>query len=388
MNLKARLHALRSAVRKHINFHKVRGSLGPRIERDALYGATDVARCFAPRPSATPDGVSLDRIIAAYNAARAVQRTLPAAWQVGNEWLPIYRTHMGPVMKALEERDGAALQRIYENFMRHSCSMGLHGLPVDMERAYFGGRISAIDAAVYRHDAVYRQAHWRALTGGRFSSADLQMPDFGNPYGLFVDGRFIRTGAEYFHHYAHEIARLAADAPGGRPRVVELGGGYGGLGYFLARDVPGLTYVDFDLPENMALTAYFLLSAFPRKKVLLYGEAPLDAAALDGCDIAVLPNFEMRALPDRSVDVVFNSYSLAEMSVETIQAYVPELARACRGHIFHVNHTRHSTSLAGDDFGVPAARFELLAKKPALWNLGRNVDMDEYEFLYRRRPEA
>jgi putative sugar O-methyltransferase len=384
MGIKARLHAVRTTLRKHNNFRKVRRDLGAVISSDPLFAGLDVGRCFAPRPCPTPSHVDFQRIVASYNAAKRTQRTLSSAWQVGNEWLPIYRTHLGAVMSALERGDAAAVRQIYEQFMRHSCSMGLHGLPLDMEKAYFKGRITPIDEAVYRHDAVYRHAHWRKLTQGRFPSADLQMPEFGDPYGIIVDGRFVRTGAEYFHYYATQIATLAANTPG-RKHIAELGGGYGGLGYFLCRDLPGMTYLDFDLPENMALTAYFLLAAFPEKKVLLYGEAPLDAASLDAFDIAVLPNFEMRSLPTRTIDVVFNSYSLAEMSVETIRAYVPELARACRGHILHVNHTRHSTSLAGDDFGVPAAEFELVSKQPALWNLGRNVDMDEYEFLYRRR---
>jgi len=93
------------------------------------------------------------------------------------------------------------------------------------------------------------------------ASADpksLDSPPIGNPYGYYVNGAFVRTGSDYLHYYATVIGRLVRGDT--RAVVLELGGGYGGLAYYLVRDHE-LTWVDVDLPENMALAAFYLLSA-------------------------------------------------------------------------------------------------------------------------------
>jgi hypothetical protein len=48
-----------------------------------------------------------------------------------------------------------------------------------------------------------------------------------------------------------------------------------------------------------------------------------------------------------------------------------------------VNHNKKSEVVA-DDFGIDPVRFDLLYKIPALWNAGRDMLMDEYEYLYRK----
>jgi hypothetical protein len=52
----------------------------------------------------------------------------------------------------------------------------------------------------------------------------------------------------------------------------------------------------------------------------------------------------------------------------------------------HVNHTTNSLVKA-DDFGIERYGFELLYRKPALWNRGRKLVVDEYEFLYSKLTE-
>jgi putative sugar O-methyltransferase len=182
-------------------------------------------------------------------------------------------------------------------------------------------------------------------------------------YGVLVNCGF------YQHYYAKVLSRLLR---GTRKRVLELGGGHGGMAYFLIRDNPDVTYIDFDLPENAALTAYYLLRAFPNKRVLPFGEEE-DLSA----SIIIMPSFAITELADKSVDVAFNSYSLAEMSRETIDTFVSELMRLASEYILHVNHNRVSKVVA-DDFGIEG-KFDLLYKIPALWNRG----MDEYEYLYK-----
>ena len=158
------------------------------------------------------------------------------------------------------------------------------------------------------------------------------------------------------------------------------------MAYYLIRDASNTAYIDFDLPENLALTSYYLLKAFPEKKVLLYGEAEFESVTLTDYDIVLMPNFQLNKLPDATCDLIFNSYSLAEMSLQTINYYVLQSAKLINegGWFFHVNHTKHSL-VSARDFPI-TDDFMLVSEEFAAWNLGRNSNMDEYEFIYKKKP--
>jgi putative sugar O-methyltransferase len=167
--------------------------------------------------------------------------------------------------------------------------------------------------------------------------------------------------------------------------LVELGAGIGQMAYFLLRYNEDLTYVDLDLPENAALTAYYLLKAFPSRNIRLFGEIDLENESIKAGSVLIMPSFEINHLATDSAGVVFNSYSLAEMSQDTIMTYITEFNRiTCdRGYFMHINHNKNSLVVA-DNFGIDHTKFDLLYKIPALWNMGRNSKMDEYEYLYKK----
>lgn len=340
-----------------------------------------IENAFIDRPGEVDPHV-IARVIAAYNKSKAVQKDAPEVYQVSHMWLAIYQRYMGEVMDVMARGDAAALTRIYGNFFRDRCTIGIHGMPVDMETTYFSGNVSDEAAGKYVADIMHRMQIWLNTIGKTHGLEALHTPLVGNPYGYYVDGVFYRAGVDYQHYYATIIGRLVRSP---EPQVVlELGGGFGGLGHFLVRDNPDLTYVDVDLPENMALTAFYLLSAFPDKKIALYGELDLTTADLRDYDAVVLPNFAIEQLKDNAIDLCFNSYSLAEMSLDTVANYVGQFNRIASKFIYHINHTRIQPVLA-DNFPIDYDKFELISRAPASWNLANNKDMDEYEFLYKSK---
>jgi hypothetical protein len=125
------------------------------------------------------------------------------------------------------------------------------------------------------------------------------------------------------------------------------------------------------------------LSAFPQKRIGLYGEVDIKSVNLQTYDAIIMPSFIIKTLPPSSIDLMFNSYSLAEMSKETIELFVNEFRRIVRSYVLHVNHNRNSLVRA-DNFGIDSTDFSLIYKFRALWNYGRSRDCDEYEYLYRR----
>jgi len=377
-----RLDRKRAKLAKKMRSFLVRRCMEEEFVKDPNYCLERVSDGFLDRIQNEDDEPILRRILNSYRQAKNDQLLAPAWCQVSNEWLPIYTQQLGDVMSALMNEDISALQVIYGNFWRNPCSAGLVGLALDMRSRFFGSMITLKDRKLFLMDTLYRFKLWKTMLGQTHSVQDLTSPLVGNPYGYILDGTFVKSGSDYLHYYAVAISRLVRGTVG-KKVVMELGGGYGGMAYYLARDNTDCTYVDFDLPENMALTAYYLLKALPDKKVLLYGEGELDKTALDQYDIVIMPNYEIMKMPTGSVDLAFNSYSLAEMSPEAISQYISEFTRTTKQYLFHINHTRHS-KVGADEFGIDPRKFDLLYRVPALWNSGRNPDMDEFEFLYRK----
>ena len=353
---------------------------GSGLKNDSNYRLDIVDSCFDNRVNIINNREMFARIVDSYNKAKEVQIKSPRYYQVSNEWLPVYEKYMGSIMSAMKAKDVDKVMGIYNNFMRDNCSVGLHGLPVDMFKHYFSGNITKKYKKLFVEDSLYRFNLWRKSIGKALGVGALDAPLIGNPYGFYIDGKFIRAGADYHHYYATIISRLIRG--GGRKSVMELGGGYGGMAYYLMRDNSDITFIDFDLPENLALASFYLMSAFPDKKIALFGEVDLLAEDLKQFDAVMMPNFEIDRISDGSVDLVFNSYSLAEMDSETIANYINNFNRTASKCIFHGNHTRNCL-VSADVFGIDTGKFDLLYRAPALWNMARNIDMDEYDYLYK-----
>ena len=370
-----------SRIEREINLYKLIREREEEFKSDSNFRLDLVAQGCLDRPQQSVDDLAiLKRIVISYNKAKIAQQNAPVAYHVGNEWLPIYNHKLRGVMAALAKGNIDELAAMYRSFFRDPCSTGLVGLADNMKMRYFSGNISKRDKLLYLYDVLCRYKLWRILTEDKYSVQCLASTSIGNPFGFELDGVFVSNGSDYLHYYATEVNRLAECD---QPVVVELGGGYGGMAYFLLRDSAKITYVDFDLPENLALTSYYLLRAFPTLKVALYGEEELNGDTLRGFRVVLMPNFEIENLPNDSADVVFNSYSLAEMSAEAINKYIKHMTRISKRYFLHVNHTSNSLVKA-DDFGIEQNGYELLSRKQALWNRGRRLVVDEYEFLYSR----
>jgi putative sugar O-methyltransferase len=352
-----------------------------RFANDPNFRPDLVPGYFVPRLVDGQDDLDiLKRIIAAYKKAKAEQKGAGEAFNVSNEWLPIYERNLGPVMNALLIENIAELRGMYRNFFRDPCSTGLAGLPIDVPNLLSGGGIKKKFREYIVCDVLHRYDLWKKRTGNKYTASVLSAPLVGNPYGYTMDGVFIRPGGDYQHYYAHAIAELMGSS---RERtVVELGGGFGGLAYYLIRDNPELTYVDFDLPEATALASYYLMRSLPNVPFHLYGEVELTSEVLVTPGFVMMPSFEILKMPSKSAAVSFNSYSLAEMSPATIRVYIDQITRITSGYFLHLNHNRNAV-LSADKFGIEERGFTLVNRELAGWTLGINPASDEYEYLYK-----
>jgi hypothetical protein len=235
--------------------------------------------------------------------------------------MELRRSSLRPVLKVLQATDICTLERMYSNFFRDPCSDGLVGKSI-LLNPHLANLLSKAHQWTYLHEELSRLERWKALTGGMYGHPDLSVPPIGNPFGIVLDGALICSGAPSHHYAAQRIAGLLKEIRG---VVAEIGGGYGGMAYYLLRDHPRVTYWNFDLPESLALAAYYLIRSFPEKRVLLYGETVTDVASFSDYDIVLMPISELSAVQPRSADLIFSSHAMSDLCPSALSVYLNKI---------------------------------------------------------------
>jgi hypothetical protein len=315
-----------------------------KFKGDPRYNLQNVTDGFASRLDDSRDDTELlERICTAYIKSVERQKSAPDTYKATEWWEQIRRTSLTRVRQALLTRDFPALQEMYRNFYRDSCSAGLLGVPYGMSSSYFGGTIKDVHRHFYLSHVLYRLDYWMAQTDNRFVLSDLTGPPLGNPFGIQLGDTLIRVGAEYAHYCAHRISLLLGS---GKATVAEIGGGFGGMAYYLLRDQTNVTYLDFDVPESIALSSYYLMKAFPQLKFLLYGEQELTNEAIGRANVVLMPMFELDALQAESVDVCFSSHAISDLSSKAMDIYLANISRVTLNSLLYIGNHGASESIS------------------------------------------
>jgi hypothetical protein len=113
----------------------------------------------------------------------------------------------------------------------------------------------------------------------------------------------------YFHGILDRLKQLE------HPVIVEIGGGYGGLAYFLKRILPRATYYMVDLAEALVFPAVYLQVTLPEYvDETSFGE---EAAKKD---FRFVPSTNIHRISG-PVDLVINTGSFGEMTAPQIDDY-------------------------------------------------------------------
>ena len=343
---------------------------------DPRYDLNNVTAGFTPRfDVGSDDAALLQRICDAYSRTVSHPDSALACYQPTGWWKALRENNLKPVMQALAQSDIAKLRTMYGNFFRDPCATGLVGVPYGMANAYFHRGMRDGHRRAYMGDALYRIDYWISQTGGHFGLLDLAGPAVGNPFGISVQGTLVRPGSEYQHYCAHKILRRLDGAPS---VVGEIGGGYGGMAYYLLRDGGPLTYVNFDVPESLALSSYYLMKAFPSLRFLLYGEREPTVEALAASDIVLLPLFQMDKMPAGSLNLTFSSHTLADLSDLAITEYLPLISRMTSANLICFGDSRAVRKLSRWGGG----RLRLVEGRSSGWNLHKTRQANEGEYVY------
>jgi len=355
----------KSYIAARLNMWKFAKHCEARFRGDVRYDLQNVTNGFLSRlNSSDDDSELLERICAAYIRSAQREQFAQGAYKPTERWQQTRQKSLEPFLQALQARDIAALRNMFRNFYRDPCSSGLLGAPNGMSRAYFGGAIKDVYRRFYLGHVLYRFDYWLAQTNARFTLRDLAGPGIGNPFGVLIERTHISVGAEYAHYCSHRIASLLSAE---KATIAEIGGGFGGMAYYLLRDRPGATYLDFDAPERIALASYYLLKAFPRRNFILYGEEKLTREGLTSGNSALMPMFSLRDVPSGSVDVTFSSHSLSNLPSEAMVEYLNQIDRITRGHFLLIGNQQACGSIS-DLIGRKGTPFQLADTRPSGWH--------------------
>jgi hypothetical protein len=162
----------------------------------------------------------------------------------------------------------------------------------------------------------------------------LDSPRVGSPFGLRIGDILISIDSPRHDYFACKINHLAHISSLPRPRILEIGGGYGGLCLQLLRRLHNVCYINCDLPETLYIAYYFL-----RKGVNAPIHWVLSDAAIEG-----YPETGLLFVPAQfagnvrcQVDIAFNTNSLSEMERPSVEAYMALLHRLRPTWFMHSN---------------------------------------------------
>jgi hypothetical protein len=148
--------------------------------------------------------------------------------------------------------------------------------------------------------------------------------------GWLVDGTLVnRDVVAYLERVAlmHGCGLLDELATRKKVRILEIGGGYGGLAQHLSKVLPNAEYYICDLPLSLFFSAtYLTLLAQNPDKVHLYTGGGSEALIRNDTGFTLVPNHLFPDLRSQTFDLAINTLSFAEMPAQVVESYAEGLA--------------------------------------------------------------
>lgn len=230
-------------------------------------------------------------------------------------------------------------------------------------KSAFGGNLFAQEGIqdIYR---IYLGLlwHYTKLTCGNELPDLLSEPSIGNPIPCSLRGKLISQDlANSIRECTAALAPLGVALPGSSPvSVVEIGAGYGRVGFVMLSSMP-CRYTVVDIPPALALSQWYLTSVFPDKRAFHF--RPWKnfhdvQSELDSSDICFMTPDQFALCPDKYFDVGITISTLTEMSREQVDFYLSRLAATVSKVIYIKQWTQHDNKFDGNmlhqsDFVLP-----------------------------------
>jgi hypothetical protein len=172
----------------------------------------------------------------------------------------------------------------------------------------------------YFADEAYKRL---ILNGYEYFSncSDLELVEEGI-HGIGVDTRYGKVSHDLLRYMgtvrdlfnSHVLGRNSSK------RILEVGGGYGGLARVVLLNAPKSSYFICDLEETIFFSATYLRNTFGAERVHLIDFALTQSDIQEG-HIYILPQSRIKCFDGLNFDLVISQQSLQEMTKEQVDKY-------------------------------------------------------------------
>jgi putative sugar O-methyltransferase len=212
----------------------------------------------------------------------------------------------------------------------------------------------------------------------------LEEPSLGEP--LLVRHRGRSVSQDLANSYLELVAILEAFPNGIQEQatVIELGGGYGRLGWLLLSVLPRLRYIAVDIPPALAVSQEYLTRLFPELHTVRFQRGTDHLApGLPGARLAFITPNQLEALPPLGADLFINISSLHEMRPDQILHYIGVVRRHTAG-VFYMKQW-HSFANGQDGVTIRQTDYPIPEGWERIFERRHPVQTDFFEAAYRVR---
>jgi len=219
---------------------------------------------------------------------------------------------------ALNTNDREVLANLLPNLFQNCCSSAIITPSINVAKDY-----NLESQMLWDIDAL---AEFSDL---QFDESILHTPKIGSPFGIRYNNSEILPDSARHLHFAQKLIELNSMSNG---NILEIGGGYGGLIYFLKKLGYKDTYFNIDLPETLYVCYYYL------RKNNIKCEFLTDDMEIKPDTVYLIPSIIYeKVVSEITFDVFFNSASLSEMAKPVMEDYIDMVNSKKPEYILHCN---------------------------------------------------
>ena len=130
---------------------------------------------------------------------------------------------------------------------------------------------------------------------------------------------------------------------------LDLGSGIGCFSRLFMHFFNNSKGILIDLPETNVFASYYMSVNFPEKKIKFLSDLPedfvIDSKFFKDCDLAIIPPFAIKKISNNFIDLVINTASLGEMSIEYGEFYLEEINRITKKYFYSSNRKNSIDSI-------------------------------------------
>ena len=240
------------------------------------------------------------------------------AIDMGGAWKFYNENTRKNYVSALRNNDRETLANLLPSFFQNECSSAIITPSINVAKDF-----NLANQMMWDLDA------FSEFTNNDYDLSILNTPNIGSPFGIELNENKILPDSARHLFFAEKLNNLSN---GTNSNILEIGGGYGGLIYFLKKIGFNENYFNIDLPETLFVCYYYL------RKNNIPCEFLIDEKPLKKGVVYLIPSILYNdVVSNIEFDIFFNSASLSEMDKKICFNYIEMVNKKSPDHILHCN---------------------------------------------------